>query len=454
MKDYRLDRRTALQGGLALAASGLALGVKVPQSAFAAEKVAPITIVINQSPWFDGFRKLVEIYEAETGNKVTLDVNPFAGTLEKQRSSVQAKQGVFDLLPLNGLFFPEFYHGGFMLPLNELDPAFKLDPNILTFDDTVYWDEKSKTTNAKTGKLMAVPINPNIPLLYYRIDLYEKAGLKVPETWDELLANAKKLNAPPGVYGMVQRGARGTTDVSYDWFPYLNSFGGTMFADEKAGDFTVTINSPAARKALDFYLQLAKEAGHPNTGGQQQAQVVQNVVTGKAANAIMVIAAWSQMDDPTKSAVVGKIGFAVPPHAPGFKPAPPLGHFVGGIPKNVPRERQLAALAFLKWFQTFDAQKKYAESGSPPVRIDVLRSELSNKPEGRWMKPLADALVYARQMWTVPEGAEIVSVLDLRLNQAVTGELNSVAALNKMAEEIHGIMQKAGYKTGRLPNLN
>ncbi|MBI3514199.1 MAG: extracellular solute-binding protein [Proteobacteria bacterium] len=437
--------------GVMVSAGAVALTGAMSRRARAA--VAPITIVVNQSPWFEGFRKLIEIYEKETANKVTLDVNPFAGTLEKQRNLVRSKDGVFDLLPLNGLFFPEFYHGGFMLPLHELDPDFKLDPNIPTFDDTVFWDEKTKTTNPKTGKLMGVPINPNIPLLYYRTDLYAAAGLKPPETWDDLLANAKKLNEPPKTYGMVQRGARGTTDVSYDWFPYLNSFGGTMFADEKAGDFTVTINSPAAKAALDFYLRLAKEAGHPNTGGQAQAQVIQNIVTGKTANAIMVIAAWSQMDDPTKSAVVGKIGFAVPPHAPGFKPAPPLGHFVGCIPKNVPRERQLAALAFLKWFQTFDAQTKYAQSGSPPVRLDVLRSALADKPEGRWMKPLADGLVYARQMWTVPEGAQIVGVLDLRLNQAVTGDLAAAAALNKMSEEIHAIMQKAGYKTGRLPDL-
>jgi multiple sugar transport system substrate-binding protein len=452
MKTIRLGRRAALKGGLALAGSTFGLGLARPRSARAA--VAPITIVINQSPWFDGFRKLVEIYEKATGNKVTLDVNTFPGTLEKERQSVHASQGIYDLMPLNGLFFPEFYHGGFMQPLSDLDPSFKLDPNIPTFDDTVYWDEKTKTTNAKTGKLMTVPINPNIPLIYYRTDLYEKAGLKVPETWDQLLANAKKLNDPPRIYGMVQRGSRGQTEVSYDWFPYLNSFGGNMFADEKAGDFTVTINSPAAKQALDFYLQLAKEAGHPNTGAQGQAQVIQNMATGKAGNVIMVIAAWSQMDDPAKSAVVGKVGFAVPPHAPGFKPAPPLGHWLAGIPKNVPKERQEAALAFLKWFQTADAQRQYAEAGAPPVRLDVLRSDLSAKPEHRWMKPLAEGLGFARQMWTVPEGAEIVSVLDLRLNQAVTGELKSADALNTMAAEIHAIMQKAGYKTGRLTNLN
>ena len=444
-------RRAVTLGGAALTAGAMA-----PWSRHAAAqaKQAPITIVVNQSPWFNGFRGVVDAYEKATGNKVTLDVNPFAGSLEKQRNSVRARDGQYDLLTMNGLFFVEFYQGGFLTPVHEIDPGFKLDPQVATFDDTPFWDPQTKTVNGKTGKLMGVPINPNIPLLYYRTDLYEHRGLKVPTTWDELLANAKALHNPPNFYGMVQRGARETTGVTYDWFPYLWSFGGNLFRNEKEGDYTVVINSPEARQALDYYLRLAKEAGHPNTGGQTQGQVIQNLLTGKAAHAILVIAAWQQMDDPTKSAVVGKIGFAVPPRAPGHMPAPPLGHFIGGIPRNVPKERQVAALAFLKWFQTQEAQVKYTEAGGPPVRLDVLASDMSKKPEFRWMKALGEGLKHARQMWTVQEGAQLTAVFDLRLNQAVTGELTSTRALNMIAAEIHDIMQKGGYKTARLPDLN
>jgi multiple sugar transport system substrate-binding protein len=420
----------------------------------AAQKQPSITIVINQSPWFNGFKGLVEAYEKETGNQVNLDVNPFAGTLEKQRSSVRDKEGQFDLLPLNGFFFPEFYAGGFLVPLNELDPTFKLDPQVATFDDTPWWDASRKVVNRQTGKLMAVPINPNIPLLYYRKDLYDKAALKVPTSFDELLANAKKLHNPPSIYGIVQRGSREVTSITYDFLPYLYGYGGSIFKDEKNGDFTVTINAPEAKKAFDFYIQLAKEAGHPQTGAQGQAQVLQNLVTGKAAHVIMVIAAWAQVDDPTKSAVVGKIEFAVPPHAPGYKPGPGIGHFLGAIPRNVPKGRQMAALVFLKWFQTREAQVIYTKAGAPPVRLDVLNDpELNSKPEFRWMKALAEGLLTARQPWTVPEGAQLTAVLDLRLNQAVTGEMTSAAALNKSAEEIYDIMKKGGYRTARLPDL-
>lgn len=91
-------------------------------SAMAAE--TPITIVINQSPWFPGFQSVVELYEETTGNTVDLDVNPFAGSLEKQRTAVRTDQSPFDLLIMNAGFFVEFYKGGFLDPLTDIDPIY------------------------------------------------------------------------------------------------------------------------------------------------------------------------------------------------------------------------------------------------------------------------------------------------------------------------------------------
>ncbi|MBI3707167.1 MAG: extracellular solute-binding protein [Proteobacteria bacterium] len=438
--------------GRLAAAAALVLTLALPTGAMA-QKQVPITIVINQSPWFAGFAKLVEAYEKETGNKVTLDVNPFAGAAEKQRNSVRSKEGIFDLLPMNSAYLAEFYHGGFMTPLNEIDPAFKLDPQVIGYDDTAWWDEAKKANSAKTGKLYGVPINGNVPILYYREDLYKERGLKVPATWDELLANAKALHNPPQIYGMVVRAARSASDISYDWMPYLHSYNGSVFRDEKSGDFTVVLNSAEGKAALDRYIEIAKSVAPPNPGSFGQAQVIQQLLTGKAAHAMNVIAAWSQMDDPSRSAVVDKINVAVAPRAPNGQHAPTLGHFIGGIPKNIPMERKKAALAFLAWFQTYDNQVKYAEFGSPPVRKDVLESPMSKERKFRFMKALLDSAPYARMMHTIPEGAQINAVLELRLNQAVIGEQTPASALNLAAAEIRAIVDKGGYKTGRLPDL-
>src|SRR6185369_9060519 len=162
----RVGRRQTLAG---LGAAGFVAGA--PTIGAAQAKVLPITIVINQSPWFESFRKTVELYEKETGNKIELDVNPFAGSLEKQRNSVRSKQGQYDVLITNSGWFAEMYFGGFVKALSDIDPGFKLDPDVFTLNDTVFFDPVKKTM-APGGKLMSMPISPLIPVLYYRGDLY------------------------------------------------------------------------------------------------------------------------------------------------------------------------------------------------------------------------------------------------------------------------------------------
>jgi multiple sugar transport system substrate-binding protein len=443
-----LSRRETMAGIGAAAAAFMS----TTRLSWAAAKVAPITIVINQSPWFDSFRKTVELYEKETGNKVELDVNPFAGSLEKQRNSVRASQGQYDLLIMNSGWFAEMYFGGFVEAISDIDPGFKLDPEVYTLGDTVYFDPAKKTMTP-AGKLMSVPISPLIPVLYYRGDLYKQAGLKAPETFAELEANARKFHAPPRLYGIVQRGARGPHTVAYDFYPYLYGHGGGIFKDQPAGDYSVILNNEKGKAALDYYIRLAREAGHPKTAALDQAEVIQNMVTGKAAHIMMVIAAWSQMDDPAKSAVVDKVEFAVPPHVEGVPPSPGLGHWLGGVSRNIPDDRKRATVEFLRWFQTKDAQVATAKAGGIPINAAAYRDPVADERKFRWMKPLAEALKHAINIYQFPEASEVIATLELGLNRAIAGEITSAQALNSMADEIHSVMAKYGYKTGKLEPL-
>jgi multiple sugar transport system substrate-binding protein len=432
-----------------------ALGVAVAGAATsaAAQQAGPFTIVINQSPWFDGFRRIVELYEERTGNKVELDVNPFGGSLEKQRNSVRAAEGQYDVLIMNSGWYAEMYAGGFVEAITDIDPGFKLDPEIYKYDDTIFYDAASKTQNETTGKLMAMPVNPNIPLLFYRKDLYEQKGLKVPTTWDELYANAKALHSPPRMYGIVQRGARGPHSVAYDWYPYLYGFGGSIFRDQRNNDFTVTINSAEGKAALDYYVRLAKEVGHPTTASLDQGAVIQNIVTGKAAHAILVIAAWPQMEDPQKSAVVGKMELALPPSAPGVKPAPGLGHWLAGISKNVPAERKKAAVEFFRWFQTPEAQLEYAKLGGVPVSAAAYDAPIKAEPQYRWMKAMQEGSPLAVNIYTFPGVERGDRGPGGRDQPRVAGEVETTEALNRMADQIEQIMQRHNYKTGKLAAL-
>ncbi len=440
-----------ISAGAAALASGLVLGAAGP--ALAAQQ-SDITIVIHQSPWLESFRQMVDLYQKETGNKVKLDVNPYTGMIDKERNSVRSPQGQFDILIMNPLFYQEMYAGGFVTPFKDIDPNFKLDPAVITYGNTIYWNAKTKSHDAQNGDVVAMPVNGNMNFLVYRKDLYAAKGLKVPTTWDELLANAIALNDPPKVYGFVARSARGAAQISYNYMMFLHSFNASIFKDEKHGDFTVTINSPESKKALDFYLELNHKAGHPNFGSIDQGQMVQQFITGKAAHIITVNAFFADFDNPDKSLVAGKWAAAVLPHAPGSEPAPAAGHWTAAIARNVPTDRQKAALAFLQWFVTYDNQVRYLQHGGVVVRQDVYDNpEFAKQPKYSWFKAYADSTPYVQMAWTVPEGTQIQTVLDLRLNQAAIGELSPDAALNTAADDIYKIMKGAGYKTGKLPDL-
>ena len=443
----KLSRRSALTGIGATLAAASGLGFRP----LYAQQAAPITIVINQSPWLAGFQRTVELYEKETGNRVELDVNPFAGSLEKQRNSVRAKDGSTDILIMNSGWFAEMYAGGFVTPTTDIDSSFDLAPGVYNLGGTVYYNAEKKTAT-RDGKLMSVPISPLIPLLYYRGDLYQESGLSVPKTFAELEANAKALNKD-GRYGIVQRGARGAHAVAYDFYPYLYGFGGGIFADQGNNDYSVTLNSAEGKAALDYYIRLAREAGDPRTAANDQAEVIQQMVTNKAGHIMLVVAASAQMDDRSKSAVVDKVEYAPVPSVEGFPSAPGLGHWLAGISHNVPDARKEAALTFLKWFQTKEAQTATAEAGGIPISEEVLRGPLSQERKYRWMQPLADSLPNAVNIYQFPEAAEVIAVLELGLNRAIAGEIDTASSLNLMSDEIAKIMGGYNYKTGSLPKL-
>lgn len=434
--------------GCAVAAASL-----LNTTALLAQSEVPVNVVINQSPWLAGFAAIADLYEEETGNEVTLDVNPYAGSLEKQRNAVRSEESEYDLLIVNGIFYPEMYHGGFLEPLQNIDGDFKLDAQVYEYGGTPWFNAQTKSIGKETGELLTVPVNPNVTLLFYRADLYEANGWSAPTTFKELASNARALHNPDDMYGIGQRAGRATVSITWDFFPYIQGHGGSYFRDSDGGDYFVTINSPEGLKALETYVDLAHSLGPENSENLTQGDLIQLLVTGKLAHTVLPAAAWAQMDDPNKSAVVGKVGYATLPSAEGFASTPALGHWLGGIPKNIPDARKQASLAFLNWFQQPETQIKYAELGGAPISAAAYESDFAEKEENRYMLAMREASPLAKGMWTIPEGAELAAVMELGLNRTVAGELSPVEALNSMAADLEKILAKAGYATGRLPDL-
>ena len=415
-------------------------------------KQPPITILVASTPWYPAFEKVVGLYEQQTGNKINLDTTPFGGMLEKARNAVRSGKSPYDLMFADTQWTIEFYEGGFLAPLKEIDASFDLPKEVLSYGDSGYWNAQKRWRTADGGKLMAYTVLGNVQLLYYRPDLLKAAGIAPPKTWSDVLAACTKLNDPPKNYGFVVRGEKGN-GIRYDWHSVLLAEGGSVVKDPAAGDYTVTINSPQAKAALDLYIDLLKKCGPPNYGTLGQGDVIQLLATGKAPMGDVVTAAFASFEDPAKSAVVGKLETLPLPAGRGGTGGAVIGNWNAVIPKNAPAEQQKAALAFSRWFLTADAQRAFAQAGGIPNRSDVYTSDLAKEAKLRWMPAYLETMKFAKQELGFAEGAQVEQILGLRLNQAAIGEMSSGKALNSAAKEIEELFKKNGRKTGALAAL-
>jgi trehalose/maltose transport system substrate-binding protein len=102
------------------------------------------------------------------------------------------------------------------------------------------------------GRLIAMPWFIDAGLLYYRKDLLERYGEKLPETWDDLAATARRIQdaerkrGNPKMWGYVWQGKsyEGLTCNALEW---IASYGGGTIVDASG---KVTIDNPAAASAL------------------------------------------------------------------------------------------------------------------------------------------------------------------------------------------------------------
>jgi multiple sugar transport system substrate-binding protein len=98
----------------------------------------------------------------------------------------------------------------------------------------------------------SIPLYSHAQVMWYRKDLLAQAGLEVPKTWDELYETAKKLNNPPGVYGLsVPMGSGDMMATRFLNF-YVRSAGETLITKDGKANLT----SKAAIDGINYWVKM------------------------------------------------------------------------------------------------------------------------------------------------------------------------------------------------------
>lgn len=141
------------------------------------------------------------------------------------------------------------------------------------------WAARTLELTRDNGQQLAIPGSAWHQLVYYRKDLFAAAGLQPPRTYTDVVAAARKLDAPARA-GIVAANKTGQafTQQSFEHIALAN---GCEMVDAKGN---IAFDSSQCVAALDFYRDLLKNYSVP--GIQDIDSVRSAYFAGKAAMAI------------------------------------------------------------------------------------------------------------------------------------------------------------------------
>ncbi len=170
-------------------------------------------------------------------NSINVPGNEFK---TKFMSAVAAGSGAPDVSAVQDNEIKQYIENGGLFDLTE-----KIQSHINDFPKY-----KMDLLTAADGKIYGVPMDAGPCALFYRQDLFEKAGVSVPKTWEEWFNDAVKFREA-GLY--LHRTTAPNGDV--ELLRMLLQQMGSGFFDK---DGKVTINTPEMKKALQFEVDVAK----------------------------------------------------------------------------------------------------------------------------------------------------------------------------------------------------
>ena len=290
---------------------------------------------------------------------------------------------------------PDLYLGDapMQFKIGKLGKAVELDDYLKGWDGLVDIPKWMWNACSYKDKIIAIPQDFFVPVIFYNKDLFTKAGVeKFPDTWDELLETCKRLNNPEkGEYAV---GWAWTEDAAY-WSTqaFLLSNGGGLYKDGK-----VILNSPESVEAAEFVVELAKYSA-PDMSAWKYEDWDRAFTSGKLAiqlgNGSWNISNYRE--------IAPKLNYGIAPYpkatrtsrtlVPGHRVRfyMPLKRFLE-LGEKFPLETYISeGVEFVKYFLNKEQQLRWCKALEyVPVRSSVLEDPFFDQP-------LYDAFKYERE---------------------------------------------------------
>jgi len=310
------SRRRLLQAGAGAAALGLLPGLGMrnagAQGAFDWKrfKGQKIEVFLVKSPRGDLLTKYHKEFEDLTGIEVGSEMIP--EQQQRQKAVIEFNSGnpSFDVIALSyHVQKRQFAKNNWLTDLRPYISDASMASPDLDFAD--FAKGGLQYAVEPDGRVMSLPMNLDPWVVYYNKELFAAKGVAYPKTFAEMIDAASKLNDPgKGISGFVGRGLK-NANVPV-WTSFLLGYGGG-FTDAKGKLIT---DSAEAIESAKMYQTLLAKYGPQGVSGYNWNESQTLFLQGKAAMWLDGIGFAQPLEDPTKSRIVGKVGYGVMPAGP------------------------------------------------------------------------------------------------------------------------------------------
>ena len=413
------------------------------------EEYSGSTLVVNfpAHPHYDAVLKILPEFTKETGIRVEVDQLQYLKMRERQTLELTKSRGDYDLIAYVVFSKADYVFADQLENLARFFMNPKLaDPNYDAEDLIDGYVQNIGVAGGKkgylpgpTGSLFGVPYGSETSVLGYRKDIFEKHGLKVPETYDEMLDLACRIpELEPGMGGMSSRAASGH-QASHAFLLHLAPLGGRVLDDQ----WKPIVNNEAGVAAANA-LKTIVDCGPEGATSFAFGEALSSFLQGKTAMYLDTTVIAGQIEDPSRSKVVGKVGWAL--HPMGVRRGSQTGGFGIAIPKNA--QNKEAAFLLLQWLTSKKGDKLVAMAGGNPSRFSTHADPEVNEKFPH-MSIFGEALKHADPDWRpiIPVWGKINADIGTSLSKVLTEGLDIQEALDGVAERAAEILDDAGYYT-------
>lgn len=383
---------------------------------------------------------------------ITLDWVVLEENVLRQRltTDIATGSGQFDVSTIGTYEVPIWAAQGWLEPLNDLPAEYDVEDILKPVRDGLSHD----------GTLYALPFYAESSMLFYRTDLFEQAGIEVPEkpSWDQVKEWAAQLtDKDAGIYGICLRGKPGWGENMGFLSTMINTYGGRWFDM----DWNPTIDSPEWKEAITDYVELLNNYGPPGATSNGFNENLSLFASGNCAMWIDATVAAGLLFNPAESQVADTVGFARAPVAKTEKGANWLWSWSLAIPAT--SDAKDAATQFITWATSKEYIQLVGEQvGWASVPPGTRHSTYEN-PNYTEAAPFAEPVLAAIQSADptdstlnpspyigvqyvgIPEFQAIGTQVGQTIAAALAGQMSVDQALQSAQASVSRTMRQAGY---------